>query len=128
MTERLPLPQILYEIREAFDEAVALRFGAEFGGRRLWLPHVASADHKVAQRVGLPVLEWLVKTFGHGELLVPLGPHSSYNSRIGQIRRLLQEGEDTGNIVRSTGCAERTVYRHRATLRTRRDDDQGELF
>ncbi len=126
--QRVWLPHMLFELAQAFDLALVLRFAAEFGGRRLPVPRQAHADHPVAREFGIEVLDWLVARWPGETPMVPLGPQSSYTRRIGEIRRLLQAGEDSATIVRAIGCHERTLFRHRATLKERRQDQrQGAL-
>jgi hypothetical protein len=127
-SDRIWLPHVLFELAETFGLPVALRFAAEFGGRRLAVPEEAHGDHPVARQFGIAVLEWMIDQWGPQNLLIPLGPQSSYNRRIGEIRRLLQAGEDAATIVRAVGCHERTIFRHRRTLKERRQDErQGAL-
>lgn len=127
-SDRIWLPHVLFELADALGQPAALRFAAEFGGRRLAVPEEARPDHPVAQRCGIEVLAWLVSRWPGEPILVPLGPQSSYNRRIGEIRRMLQDGEDAATIVRAVGCHERTIFRHRRTLKDRRQDDrQGAL-
>lgn len=126
--ERIWLPHLLFDLAEAFGLAAALRFASAYGGRRLAVPKEVHEEHPIARDFGLPVLAWLVAR-GPGErILVPLGPQSSYTHRIGEIRRLLREGEDPATITRAVGCHVRSVYYHRRALRERdADDRQGTL-
>ena len=122
------LPHMLFEMAESFGLAVALRFGAEFGGSRLAIPEKPHDDHAVAIMFGMDVLVWLIGRWGNSKPLVPLGPHSSYKRLIAETRRLLQDGEDSAAIIRAVGVHERTIYRHRKTLRERQQDHrQGSL-
>jgi hypothetical protein len=119
---RVWLPHVLFEMAEAFGQPVALRFAAEFGGRRLSLPQVEHPDHPVAELFGLEVLSWLIERWPGTALLIPLGPHSSYKRLIAETRRMLANGEDNATITRVVGCHERTVFRHRRALREKKDD------
>ncbi len=125
--DRIWLPHVLFELAEAFGLPLALRFAAAYGGRRLQIPAKVHADHPVARDFGAPLLAWMIERWGSQQLPIPLGPHSSYTRRIGEIRRLLRDGEDAATIVRMTGCHERTIYRHRRTLKERDDGRQGAL-
>ena len=130
MTERdRPwLPHMLFEMAEEFGLAVALRFGAEFGGHRLPIPEKPVDDHPVAAAFGMDVLVWMIKRWPKSNPLVPLGPHSPYKRLIAETRRLLQDGEDSAAIIRAVGVHERTIYRHRKALNERcQDGRQGTL-
>lgn len=127
-TGRPWLPHMLFELYEVFGLGLALRFGAEFGGRRLSIPEAVSEDHPVAQAFGVEVLAWLIKRWGKESPTVPLGPHSSYKRLVAETRRLVQGGEDAATIIRAVGCHERTIYRHRRAIREQQHDDpQGSL-
>ena len=128
MTEKTTwLPSILFDLNQLFGARITLRFSAEFGGRHLYVPQEASADHRIAQTVGLNVMEWLVENYGGEYTLIPLGDHSSYTKRVNHVRRMVAEGETLGTITRVVHCHERTVFRHRAKVKSP-DKDQGDLF
>jgi hypothetical protein len=116
------LPGLLREVAERFGLATALKFGAEFGGNYISVPASAEPHFKIAVVMGTPFLEWLVARSGSEKLMVPLGPHSSYNARVAAIRRMTAEGASAAEIRAALFCHSRTVTRHRRTLRERRPD------
>ena len=118
------LPTILFDMHQLFGGRIALQFAAEFGGRRLYVPKEACADHRIAQVIGLDAMQWLVENYSTLYVMVPLGEHSSYNKRIGMVRRMVDDGETVATITRAAKCHERSVYRHRAKAK----GDQGDLF
>jgi len=124
------LPALLRDLADALGLPAALRLASEFGGDKLYLPAEADPEHQIAKRCGIDVLRWLLDTYRGGEaVLVPLGPLSPYNKRIAYIRNALIAGEKGSTIIRAAGCHERTVRRHRKTLRGRQGDDkQGKLL
>lgn len=117
------LPDLLRAMARDLGLPTALRFAAEFGGREIFVPMKATAEHKIAVAVGLPALRWLIKVRQPGEkLIVPLGPHSSYRARIVAARRMLDEGRSTEEIVRALQMHERSVRRHRSARRGKTAD------
>lgn len=129
MSPQIWLPQLLYDIAEKFGLTVALRFAAAYGGKRLYIPEKLRPDHPVSRDYGPDLLAWLIARWGGTDLMIPLGPSSSYRHRIAEIQRLLRAGEDSATIIRVIGCHERTLYRHKAALREgARVDDRQQAF
>ena len=127
------LPHLLFELAARFDQAMALRFGAEFGGRRLWVPSTPQPDHAVRAafpgEAGEQLLAWLIERYAGTEILIPLGASgSAYNRRIAEIRRLAASGASSAAIAQAAGCHERTIYRHRRALREQRESRQLDLL
>lgn len=125
----LPLAALLGEVAEAFDLDTALRLAQEFGGREVKLPQVARPEHPIAQRVGLPVLAWLIKHLGHGRVVIPMGPRHPDRVRAAfrraEVARRTKEGESAARIAAALGIHERMVWYIREALR---DDRQPDLF
>lgn len=120
--DRLFLPALLFDMKEAFGLGKALDFAREFGGQQIYLSLPAEPEHPVAVAFGLDLLVWLIGWHkGGGALVVPMGPASSHGRHQARqkalIRKLLRDGASTVTIVRAAECHERTIRRHRAALR-----------
>lgn len=113
------LPDLLRAMAADLGLAPMLRFAAEFGGRELYIPVKAKPDHNVAHAVGVETLRWLVERRPGEKLIVPLGPHSSYRARIVAARRMIDAGKSTSEIVAALRMHERSVRRHRNSIRDR---------
>lgn len=124
--ERLWLPALLFDLREAFSEEVALRLARHYGGRRIYVPARPLADHYLARTMGIAVLEWLVARSPGQEILVPMASESFQKQRLAEIRHYIENGADVATIVSRFGIHERTVKRLRA--KWAKPDDRQKTF
>lgn len=119
------LPGVLGEYAEVAGRAAAYRFAADFGGTEVYVPLEIGAAHPLARSLGLAAARKLVECFGHGRLLVPLGPFATGARRRQAIVKMLDERKPVREIARRLGCHIRTVY----LVKEERDDScQGRLF
>lgn len=119
------LPVVLGEIAEAAGYGVALAFASEFGGREIYVPETLSPGHTLEKALGRKGAEAIVRLYGKGRLLVPLGPTANGRRHKERLNRLICEGGSVSGVAAATGAHIRTVYRHKAAIR---DAGQGSLF
>ena len=112
--DRLWLPALLYDLREAFGEETALRLARHYGGRKIYVPSRPLAEHYLARTMGVAVLAWLVSRTPGQEVLVPMATASHQKQREAEIRHYIESGADVATIVARFGIHERTVQRLRA--------------
>lgn len=117
--QRQWLASLLFDMREAFDEATALKFAAEFGGNRLFIPKRALADHKITALCGQSVMDWLVERHGGTDITVPLANYSSQRQRLAALEEDVQNGVPTAELIKRYGIHLETVKRARRRLRER---------
>lgn len=124
--DRLWLPALLFDLREAFSEDAALKLAHHYGGRRIYVPARPLADHYLARTMGIAVLEWLVARNPGQEVLVPMATASFQTQRLAEIRHYIENGADVATIVARFGVHERTVKRLRA--KWAKPDDRQKTF
>lgn len=113
------LPGVLGEFAAVAGRAAALRLAADFGGTEVYVPREVDAGHPLAKSLGLAAARKLVECFGHGRLLVPLGPFATGARRRQAIVRMLAERRPAREIARRLGCHIRTVYYVKDEIETR---------
>jgi len=125
---RLWLPALLRDVADAFGEETALRLAKALGGRYVYLPRRATADHPVARAVGVRVLRFLIGR--HDELariVIPKGPDQDRRMRMRAIAEMTAAGASVDQIAAVTGLHVRRIHQVRASLRGAADR-QGDLF
>jgi hypothetical protein len=112
------LPNLIREMAERFGLPRALRFAQEFGGQYLVMPLEARADHPVAARIGIDVLEWLVAAHDkHERVLIPKASFALLiTHRRSEVRRLSTLGFSATQIAEHLNLHVRQIYRIRAEL------------
>lgn len=122
MTARVWLPDLLREAAERFGADRAARLADAFGGRYIYLPSSARADHPVARAAGIEVLAWLIEREPRGaRVVVPLGPRRAQ-------QRAARAAQDAAlhlpapALAAAAGVHVRTVYRWRARARARSEE------
>lgn len=131
------LPGVLGEIAEVAGEAAAVKFAAQAGGTRVYIPARVDDEHWLVACVGRQAADTICAHFaadGRGQRVdVPIGLGGAYP----QLRRAIakrvhqmdQENESSRAIAIRVGISQRTVHRHRRSHRGRRKGDkQGSLF
>jgi hypothetical protein len=121
---RVELPEVLYRVSKAFGLETALKVADALGGTHVTIGQKVTANSALAKAAGLDVALFLKKHYGHGRLLIPLGPASAYKSRTRLLRQLIAGGESTTRIVKLVRCHTRTVEWNRQQLRKRSDKRQ----
>ena len=132
------LPSVLQEIAEVAGEAAALALAARFGGTRVYFPTAANVHehHWLFESVGLEAAKKICDHFevdGRGQRIeIPLYVGGTYRQFVRaiteRIHKLDQGGASSSEIVRTAGVTQRTVHRHRARHRGKKDGKQGRLF
>lgn len=130
------LPGILGEIERVAGLPAALKIIDQTGGTRIYIPAQAPDGHWLVLCVGREATDKLCKHFavdsGRGQRLdIPLFA-GTYRQLIRQIAQRVNEADGdkqaSAAIARQLGVAQRTVHRHRARRRGKRDSRQGRLF
>ena len=136
MTEKLP--ELLQEIADIIGEAGATAIAARYGGTRVYFPTAASIHefHWLQQCVGAEAAKKLCDHFevdGRGQRIeIPLYVGGTYRQFVRAVSERLhkmdQDGASSTEIVRKLGVTQRTVHRHRARHRGKKDGKQGRLL
>lgn len=82
----------------------------ERGGRRIYIPKVASADRALARIIGAENAAKVSAAYGGEYMDVPIG-------RTGLVRELCLAGKSPSEVIREARCCRRAVYKMRAALR-----------
>lgn len=115
------LPGLLAEIAEAAGLDAAMKIAEAAGGRRMYFSPVPKPDSLLFQTVGAEAARKIGKTIATStgvELHVPHGPMGARARQWCLIRRMIEAGATVREIVRVTGVARSTVYKHKAACRT----------
>jgi hypothetical protein len=131
------LPELLREIAEITDIGTALAIADSRGGVVAMIPARLSADNWLVKAVGMDKAKIISEHFTSGrsraKLFIPLGPRAgSYNAerrrRAEALRKALDEGLSATATARQIGITDRSVFRFRERQKSRKSDDQGNLF
>jgi hypothetical protein len=118
------LPDLLREAAERFGADRAARLAETFGGRYIYLPTSARADHPVAVAAGIDVLAWLIEREPRGaRVVVPLGPRRA-QQRAARAARDAALHLPAPALAAEAGVHVRTVYRWRARARARAEGER----
>lgn len=136
MTEKLP--GILQEIAETAGETAALTIASRYGGTRVYFPARTNGieKHWLVDCVGPDAANKLCDHFavdGRGQRIeIPLyvgGTYRQFVRAVAQrLHELNEEGASSTEIVRQVGVTQRSVHRHRARHRGKKDGKQGRLL
>lgn len=136
MTEKLP--EVLAEIAEVAGEAAALALASAKGGTRVYIPARLDTDHWLVEVAGLAAAQKICKHFAVDhvrgqDIEIPLyvgGTFRQLLRKVAQRIHELDQDDDASetSIARTLGVSGRTVRRHRARHRGKRDKRQGRLF
>lgn len=124
----------LDRIAEVAGVGAALTLAARYGGRQLYIPQAESIDeaHPLAEALGLATARRLSRDFGHGHVMIPLGPTSSVERRKLLMRKMGDEGRTNAEVAAALGVHRRTVELRRQVDRRlgliRATDETGDLF
>jgi DNA-binding NarL/FixJ family response regulator len=103
---------ILMEIAQAIGTDAAGKLVSDFGGTRLYVPHVPEAEDPIAQSIGIAAAQELARTYGGDRLDVP-----NPVSRREHILTLRASGLTIEAIARALHCTSRRVYQVLAETR-----------
>jgi hypothetical protein len=134
MTEALP--GILREIADLVGEAGAIAIASRFGGTRVYFPAKAEEKHWLVECVGRAAADKLCDHFavdGRGQRIeIPLYVGGTFRQLVRAVAQRVHEldgaGASSTEIVRKVGITQRSVHRHRARHRGKKDDKQGRLL
>jgi hypothetical protein len=130
------LPGVLLEIAEVAGVPAALAIASHAGGTRIYFPARAADDHWLVQCVGRVSADKICDLFAvdgrRGQRVdIPLFG-GTYKQMMRAIAKALHERDgknlSSSQLARELGIAQRTVHRHRARRRSKRDDRQGKLL
>jgi len=127
------LPGVLAEIASVAGLDNAIYVARAKGGTRVRIPAKCDAEHWLSKACGLAAALVICEHFaanGAGIMLdIPLGPASSDATRARAIRERLSRNETANEIARAVGVDRRTVFNHKAKLKSgEKDNGQGSLF
>ncbi len=149
MTEKLP--GVLAEIAELVGEQAAIAIASRAGGTRAWIPAHAADQHWLVQSIGRAAADKVCAYFAvenrigmdgseqaqqrtrRGQKVdIPLyvgGTYRQYIRAVAErVHKMDKEGASSTAIVRKVGVTQRSVHRHRARHRGKKDDKQGRLL
>jgi Homeodomain-like domain len=134
MTE--PLPGILQEIADIIGTAGALQIASRYGGTRVYFPASSFiGKHWLVECVGQEAADKLCDHFavdGRGQRIdIPLfgGTYRQLTRSIAErVHKLHVDDASSTEIARRLGITQRTVHRHRARYRGKKDDKQHKLL
>ena len=104
------LPDSVREMAEVIGLDAALLVVRCYGGRRLWLPREMSADHHLAQAIGLAAARRLSAHYRLECLLIPTCKGALRALRNQQISQRYQAGEKAAALAREFGLHERMIW------------------
>jgi DNA-binding NarL/FixJ family response regulator len=108
------VPELLRELADAAGIAAAEKLAAHWGGRRLYVPKLATKG--LVNLLGRQAAEWLSQNHGGCRVVVPMGKTTRAAIVSNRIAELLKAGASTSQIAATVGVSERTVQRHRACI------------
>lgn len=82
------------------------------GGREVYLSKLQIDDPNQCERARA----WMFSRFGHGKILIPLGPLSHSNRVAWTIYAMLRDGASLAAAARAAGVHSRAVSRHKKRL------------
>jgi transposase len=107
-TATFALPTLLSEIARATNQEVALIVARTFGGRQLYIPRTARADHALALAVGFDAAATIGARWGAQAHHVPSAkPYLNWLD----VHRLRDEGKSTAEISAIVKLGQRHVER-----------------
>jgi Mor family transcriptional regulator len=106
---------ILDAIVDAIGDEAAAKLVAEFGGRRLYVPHNSNPRDPVARVIGADAALELARAFGGDRLVVPANFERAHRRE--RIIRAREHGRTITSIAREYHCTERYVYKVLAQAR-----------
>lgn len=136
MTETLP--GVLQEIAELVGDQAALTIASRAGGTRIYFPAKADNEHWLVASIGRDAADKVCAHFAVDErrgqrIEIPLYVGGSYRQLVRAIAERVHkmDADDEASstkIARKVGVTQRTVHRHRARHRGKKDGKQGRLL
>ncbi|HUA32101.1 MAG TPA: Mor transcription activator family protein [Candidatus Binataceae bacterium] len=100
---------MLDSITAVIGAAAAASLVAEFGGRRLYVPHTPRPEDVLVRILGAKTAALFARHFGGDRIVMPADPERAHRrERIIEARR---KGLSISAVARETGCTERYVYK-----------------
>ncbi|MBF0107597.1 MAG: DNA transposition protein [Magnetococcales bacterium] len=103
-------PESLKEIREAIGLENTLKLVTNCGGTRIFVPKRISAQHRLANLLGLKAARQLSRRFGGESLTVVRGAPALRNLRNREIVAKYNNGVRVADLARSYALTERRIY------------------
>jgi hypothetical protein len=94
---------------------------ADFGGRRLYIPHAPAPGDRVTKSIGLRAALAMARMFGGDRIVVPNACHQA--RRRAKILAMRADNISIGRIAHKLRCSERYVYKILALERISRGID-----
>jgi hypothetical protein len=135
VTEKLP--GVLAEIAELVGDQAALTIASRAGGTRIYFPAKADDKHWLVASIGRAAADKVCAHFTVDErrgqrIEIPLYVGGSYRQLVRAIaertHKMDKEGASSTEIARKVGVTQRSVHRHRARHRGKKDGKQGSLL
>jgi hypothetical protein len=134
VTEKLP--GVLAEIAELVGEQAALTIASRAGGTRIYFPATADDKHWLVASIGREAADKVCAHFAvdrRGQRIeIPLFVGGTFQQLVRAVAKRVHEldgdGASSSEIVRKVGITQRSVHRHRARHRGKKDGKQGRLL
>lgn len=122
------LPPGLRQLVSYLGDKLAFALVEQFGGQELAIPKKASADHRIAQALGLHSMMALVESFGNETITVHKRDSLARQIKHRRVAKLLASGKTQNQVAAQTGYTARHVRNVAATARAAEVDMQPDLF
>lgn len=111
--DRVWLTPLLNRIANVAGENAAIALGRARAGERIYIPERMTADHWLAELVGLEAASKISAAFGSQKMEIPQSVAGDKRRRAAAIADLIDRGYSTNAIARTLGISQNTVAEHR---------------
>lgn len=102
---------VLADIENIIGVDATIKIAVECGGSHIFIPKKPSEKSGLVQLIGLENVEKLIKDFGTGEVLVPMGHFRGAGKKRARIAKMIEQGTPYDKIARQMDVHTRTVER-----------------
>ena len=122
------LPPGLRQLVSYLGDKLAFALVEEFGGQELPIPKKPSAEHPIAQTLGLHSMAALVQSFGGETITVHKRDSIARQIKHKRVAKLLASGKTQNQVAAQTGYTARHVRNIASVARAAELDMQPDLF
>lgn len=119
-------PGIAGEIEELIGPDLTVQLLRRWGGCQINIP-VRANRSKMAEVIGVPATETIIKHIGHGRITLPCGSMRGQKRRRAEAMMLLRQGASIQQVALACDLHTRTVSNYRAALDAELGDLQMQL-